>query len=315
LYNLGIDLGGTNIKAAVVDEEGRIVVKGWVRTPRQGGEAIVSRIAQLCFDVLGSAELSMEDIEAVGVGVPGSVSPETGVINYCSNLNFFDLPFSEMLEKLLGKKVCLENDANLAALAEYKLGSGRGAQSLVAVTLGTGIGGGIIINDRIYSGCNHAGGEIGHFVMLYGGEPCSCGREGCFEAYASAAALIRQTKEKMLQNTDSLMWKLIKAIDEADGETAFNAASQNDAAAIEVVGQYTSYLASGITSIVNIFQPEVLCIGGGLSNQGETLLEPVLAILDKEDYARKSAKRTKVVLAALGNDAGIIGAALLPKYY
>ncbi len=314
MLKLGIDLGGTNIKAGVTDKNGRLLGKGLVETRHRGAGAIINDAAQLCFGVLDKAGIGIGEIETVGAGVPGSFNSKTGLIEFCPALDLSGVPIAKMLGEKLGKRIFIENDANLAALAEYALGSGRGAKSLVAVTLGTGIGGGIIIDGRIHEGCNQAGGEIGHMVISQGGEKCSCGRSGCFEAYASAAALKRQTKEMMLSYPDSLMWSEAGSMENVNGTTAFAAAGKNDEAAIMVLERYFSYLACGLTSIINIFQPEVLCIGGGLSNEGEGLLKPLREIIDKEDYARHSEIRTKVVLTALGNDAGIIGAALLPEW-
>ncbi len=312
---MGVDLGGTNIAAGIVSDRGEIVLKSTVKTPEVASpEKIALVIAELCFEIIRGAGLCAEDISAVGVCVPGSVLPEEGIVEVCVNLGFRNVPFGHLLEARLGKAVKLVNDANAAALAEYAAGAGRGCQSLVMLTLGTGIGGGIVINNRIYSGVNHAAGEMGHIVIHQGGEECKCGRRGCFEAYASATALKRLTRDKMKENPDSVMWSLAGSLDSVGGGTAFEAAARNDKAAMQVISQYTAYLASGITSIVNIFQPEVLCIGGGLSGEGETLLSPVREILDREDFARNSKKRTRLVTAMLGNDAGIIGAAMLPLY-
>lgn len=312
MLRLGIDLGGTNLKAGITDESGRLILKGSVKTRDRRAEAVVNDSAELCFDVLSKAGVKIEDIEGVGALVPGSFDPETGLVDFCPALDLAGVPFAALLGERLGKKVYVENDANLAALAEYTLGSGKGAKSLVAVTLGTGIGGGIIIDGRIYSGCNHASGEIGHMVILQGGEKCSCGRLGCFEAYASATALKRQTKEMMLLRPGSLMWGESGGLENVTGATAFVAAGKGDAAAKEVLERYFGHLACGLTNIINIFQPEVLCIGGGLSNEGEGLINPLRAIIDREDFAHHGKKRTKLVLATLGNDAGIIGASLLP---
>lgn len=315
MYYLGIDLGGTNIAAAIVTDKGSIISKVSTETGKElFAESIVSKIANLCLDAAKQASVSFDQIAAVGVGVPGIANPETGIVEYSCNLNFHDEPFAAMLYDRLRKPVYLENDANAAALGEYAAGAGRGCGSLVAITLGTGVGGGIVINDRLYSGFNHAGAEIGHFVLQHGGQPCSCGRRGCFEAYASATALIRMTKEKMTSCHDSMMWEISGELNRVNGQTAFIGSKQGDKAAAEVVEKYTEYLACGITSIVNIFQPEVVCIGGGISHEGETLLKPIRTILNKEDYARNSKNRTKLICATLGNDAGLIGAALLPCF-
>ena len=218
------------------------------------------------------------------------------------------------MEARLHKKIYLENDANAAALGEYAAGAGKGSQSMVAITLGTGVGGGAVLNGKLYTGFNYAGMEVGHFVIEYGGRLCTCGRKGCFEAYCSATALIKRTREVMEEHPDSLLWQLAGSLEGVDGRTPFDAAAQGDAAAGKVIDEYVNYLGCGVASLVNIFQPEVFCIGGGPSAQGETLMAPVRYILNREDYARNSVRRTRLVRAALGNDAGIIGAALLPLF-
>jgi glucokinase len=258
---------------------------------------------------------SLSDFAAAGVGSPGIANPETGVVEYSCNLDFHDVPLAELLSQRLKLEVTLENDANAAALGEFAAGAGKGANSMVAVTLGTGVGGGVIIDRKLFSGFNHAGAELGHFVIQQDGLPCTCGRRGCFETYASATALIRLTRTHMQADTNSLCWTLAEGrLDRVTGRTAFDAAHQGDPTGISIVAEYLGHLASGLVSIVNIFQPEVLCIGGGISNQGDTLLVPIRKVLDKEDYARNSKRRTRLVIATLGNDAGLIGAAMLPLY-
>ena len=203
---------------------------------------------------------------------------------------------------------------NAAALGEYAAGAGKGSQSMVAVTLGTGVGGGAILNGKLYTGFNYAGMEIGHFVIEHGGRLCTCGRRGCFEAYCSATALIKRTRQVMEEDRTSRLWELAGSLEGVNGRTPFDAAAQGDPAAGKVIDEYVDYLGCGVASLVNIFQPEVICIGGGPSAQGETLMAPVRYILNREDYARNNLHRTRLVRAALGNDAGLIGAALLPLF-
>ena len=219
-----------------------------------------------------------------------------------------------MMSRRLGKEIYLENDANAAALGEYAAGAGKGSRSLVLITLGTGVGGGAVLDGRLYTGFNHAGLEVGHMVIEHGGRPCTCGRLGCFEAYCSATALIKRTREIMAEDRSSLLWQIAGDLEHVNGRTPFDAAARGDAAAGKLIDEYIEYLACGVASLVNIFQPEVLCVGGGPSAQGETLLAPVRYILDREDYARNNVRRTRLMGAALGNDAGIIGAALLPLF-
>ena len=315
MYYIGADLGGTNIACAVVTKEGDLLGKSSIPTALpDNADAIAQRIADCCLLAVEATGCTMDDILSVGIGAPGIANSQEGIVEYSCNLDFYNTPLSQLVESRLHKPVYLENDANAAALGEFVAGSGRGSESLVAITLGTGVGGGVVFNRRLLTGFNFAGAEIGHFVMVEDGEPCSCGRKGCFEAYCSASALIRQTQRAMTQNSDSLMWQEAGTLEAVSGRTAFDAMRLGDAAAKQVVDQYIQHLACGLTSIVNIFQPEILCIGGGICNEGETLLAPVRQIFDREDYARNSRRRTKILRATLGNDAGIIGAALLPLY-
>lgn len=314
MHYLGIDLGGTNVAAAVVDREGTILGKVSLPTPRTGAEAVADQMAAAARAAAEKAGVSLEQVESVGIGSPGTIEPEQGLIRFWSNLNFVDVPLGGLMEARLHKKIYLENDANAAALGEYAAGAGKGSQSMVAITLGTGVGGGAVLNGKLYTGFNYAGMEVGHFVIEYGGRLCTCGRKGCFEAYCSATALIKRTREVMEEHPDSLLWQLAGSLEGVNGRTPFDAAALGDAAAGKVIDEYVNYLGCGVASLVNIFQPEVFCIGGGPSAQGETLMAPVRYILNREDYARNSVHRTRLVQAALGNDAGIIGAALLPLF-
>ena len=314
MHYLGIDLGGTNVAAAVVDREGTILGKVSLPTPRTGAEAVADQMAAAARAAAEKAGVPLEQVESVGIGSPGTIEPEQGLIRFWSNLNFVDVPLGGLMEARLHKKIYLENDANAAALGEYAAGAGKGSQSMVAITLGTGVGGGAVLNGKLYTGFNYAGMEVGHFVIEYGGRLCTCGRKGCFEAYCSATALIKRTREVMEEHPDSLLWQLAGSLEGVDGRTPFDAAAQGDAAAGKVIDEYVNYLGCGVASLVNIFQPEVFCIGGGIANQGETLMAPVRYILNREDYARNSMHRTRLVRAQLGNDAGLIGAALLPNF-
>lgn len=314
MHYLGIDLGGTNVAAAVVDKDGTILGRASLPTPRTGAEAVADQMAAAAKAAAEQAGVSLEQVKSVGIGSPGTIEPQHGLIKFWSNLDFENVPLAALVEERLHKRIYLENDANAAALGEYAAGAGKGSQSMVAITLGTGVGGGAILNGRLYTGFNYAGMEVGHFVIEHNGRPCTCGRKGCFEAYCSATALIKRTRQVMEENPDSLLWQLAGDLDKVNGRTPFDAAAQGDAAAGKVIDEYVDYLGCGVASLVNILQPEVFCIGGGPSAQGETLMAPVRYILNREDYARNSVHRTRLVRAALGNDAGIIGAALLPLF-
>lgn len=312
MYYLGIDLGGTNIAAGVVDGECRLLAKARRKTEVPcSPEEICERLALTALDALNSAGLDLGDVPYVGVGAPGTVNRESGVLEFSNNLHFENLNLKKLLSKRLNKDVVLENDANAAAFGEYRAGALRGARSALAVTLGTGIGGGIILDGKIYSGCNFAGGEIGHTVIVAGGKSCTCGRRGCWEAYASATGLVSLTRDAMRAHPDSLLWKLAETADRVSGRTAFEAMRAGDRTGKEVVEQYLFYLSCGLVNCVNIFQPDILCIGGGISNEGESLLAPLRRAVAAENYARRSKVQTVLCRAQLGNDAGILGAALL----
>lgn len=315
MYRLGIDLGGTNIVAGVVDEEYNIVAKASCKTdvPRPEKE-ICDSMAEVALEAIKKANISIDDVESIGIGVPGAVNPETGIIEYSANLFFHNWSIVEMMEERLNTKVKIENDANAAALGEYLAGSAKGAKNAIAITLGTGVGGGIIIDGKIYSGSNFAGAELGHMVIVKGGKECACGRQGCWEAYASATGLINLTKEKILTEKPEFSYMLKLCDDDisnVSGKTAFDAMAAGDPIAKQVVEEYISYLATGVVNIINIFQPDVLCVGGGVSNQGENLLAPLRAIVERERYTKHNDKQTVICRCSLGNDAGIIGAAYL----
>ena len=316
MYTIRIDLGGTNIVASVVDDDYNII--GTSKTPTnspRSADEIFDDIADVCEEAVKTAGLTMEDIDSVGMGTPGTVNQD-GVIEFANNLAFNNVPARTMLAKRINKpeeKVFIENDANCAALGEAYAGCGNGAKDFVAVTLGTGVGSGVIIGGKIVNGVNYAGGECGHMVIVVDGEQCSCGRKGCWEAYASATALIRQTKKAMEEYPDSLMHKLAKEEGKVSGRTAFDAMRLGDIAGIKVVDDYIKYVACGLINIVNALQPEIICIGGGICNEGETLMKPLRRFVQSERYSIHSKIQTKIVKAELGNDAGVIGAALLGK--
>lgn len=312
MFTIGIDLGGTNIVAAVVDEKYNIIAKAKTPTavPRSA-ELIFDDIAKVCKEAVEKAALTMDDISSVGLGTPGTVNSD-GVIEFANNLNFDNVPAKDMIIERLGDKpVYVANDANCAALGEAYAGCGNGAKNFIAVTLGTGVGSGVIVDGKIVTGVNNAGGECGHMVIVVDGEACTCGRHGCWEAYASATALINQTKRAMEQYPDSVMHQLAEEEGKVSGKTAFDAMRRGDIAGIKVVDQYIKYVACGIINLVNALQPEIICVGGGICNEGETLLRPLRRYIEAERYSVYSKIQTKILKAELGNDAGIIGAAIL----
>ena len=309
MYYIGVDLGGTNIAVGLVDETGKILDSMSTPTlsPRSYKE-IVADMARLIKEIINNAGLSVNDIESIGIGSPGSVDDDRGMIIYANNLDFDHAPIAEEMRKYFDLPVHLENDANAAAFGEYVV-NGKGAKNVIFVTLGTGIGGGIIINGKLYKGANGAAGELGHCVLVEGGLPCTCGMNGCWEQYASVTALISQTKAAIEKNPDSLMVKISEERGVVNGRTAFEAAKKGDKAAEEVVSQYAQYIAAGTVSMINIFQPEKLIIGGGISREGDYLLNPVREFCNAKSY-KTDGKKTIIEAATLFNDAGIIGAAL-----
>ena len=314
MYRIGIDLGGTNIAAGLVNEKMELVKKMSVPTgAEREGEAIVADMAKLCLDLCASFGVSLADISAIGIATPGVANLETGVVEYANNLHFVKFPLAELLGKALDfKNIKIANDANAAAWGEAMAGAAKGTANSVMITLGTGVGGGIIIDNKIITGFNSAGGELGHIVIEVDGVPCSCGRRGCWEAYSSATALIRMTKEKIDECRATGRKSLMLDAERVSGRTACDAMRAGDEAAKEVYDKYIKYLAAGISNIVNIFQPEVISLGGGVSNEGQSLIDALTPMVRKEAYGGGVLdKLPELRIAKLGNDAGIIGAALL----
>ncbi|MBR6421009.1 MAG: ROK family protein [Oscillospiraceae bacterium] len=313
-YYVGIDLGGTNIVAGLVDENYNILGKVSRKTNRpRPAEAIAADMAACALDVIREKGLTPEQVEWIGIGTPGIANSATGIIEYSNNLDFHNVPMAKWISEATGRPAFVENDANAAAYGEFVAGAAKGAQNAVCITLGTGVGGGVIVDGKIYAGSNFAGAELGHTVLCIDGPQCTCGRKGCFEVYSSATGLIRMTKEAIEAHPDCLMAKMAEEQGKVSARTAFDCMRKGDAAAKEVVDFYIKALAAGITNMINIFQPDVLCIGGGVCNEGDALLLPVKALVAEEVYTRGSEKNTDVVIAKLGNDAGIIGAAFLGK--
>lgn len=313
MYNIGIDLGGTNIKVGLVDENYNIVEKATAKTnlPRPADE-ICGTIVELIWQCLNAAKVTIGEVNSIGIGTPGVANRNSGIVLYSCNLDFHNTDLRTLLKQRLDKPIFVENDANAAAFGEVLAGAGKGYSDVVVVTLGTGVGGGIIIGGKIYTGFNFCGAELGHTVIEFNGRQCGCGRKGCFEAYSSATALINMTKEAMEAHKESAMWGLVGGdIEKVDGKTAFDGMRANDEAAKGVVNMYIEYLGCGLTNIVNTFQPEVLLIGGGICKEGENLTKPLYEIICRDMYCIDEKQSTKLDVCKLGNDAGIIGAAFL----
>lgn len=312
MYNVGIDLGGTNIKVGLVNENYEIVEKASTPTnlPRSA-EEIVKSMVDTMWKVLNAAKVTIGEVNSIGIGTPGVANRNSGVVLYSCNLDFKNVNLRELFKKYLDKPLYVENDANSAAFGEVLAGAGQGYKDVIVVTLGTGVGGGIIIDGKIYTGFNFCGAELGHNVLVYNGRQCGCGRKGCFEAYSSATALINMTRESMEEHKDSKMWEIAGSLENVDGKTAFDGMRADDAAAKDVVNMYIDYLGCGLTNIINTFQPEVLLIGGGICKEGENLTNPLNEYIKREAYCVDAERTTKLDICKLGNDAGIIGAAFL----
>lgn len=309
---IGVDLGGTNIAIGIVSGNGHILAQGSTPTLKERPiEEIVADMAKLINKLCDDYGITLDEITGVGIGSPGTIDYNKGEVVYSNNLRMQHYPMAEALSKLINKPVKIDNDANCAAMGEYKV-NGEGAKDFVLITLGTGVGGGIIANGKMVRGFNGAGGEAGHITLVAGGEPCSCGRRGCWEAYASVTALIKQTKKAMEENPDSLMNEIAKRDGKVSGRTAFEAAKAGDKAGQTVVDNYRFYIAEGLISMINIFQPKIIAIGGGISREGEYLLGPIRDYVLENNY-NKLLEMPKIVTAKLMNDAGIVGAAMIAK--
>ncbi len=317
MYRIGIDLGGTNIAAGIVNESFEIVAQESTPTlVGRPGEEIVDDIAKLCKSLCAKVGVSENEIASLGIASPGIVNDESGMVVYANNLGFRHFPILPLLrERLAVKEMHIENDANAAAWGEAIAGAAKGSKSSVMITLGTGVGGGIIDGGKVFKGFNSAAGELGHIVIEVDGRPCTCGRRGCWEAYSSATGLINMTKEKLAeceeQGRETVMTAQVAERGKVNGRTAFDGHRAGDAAAAEVVNEYIKYLASGIASMINIFQPEVISIGGGISNEGQYLLELLIPAVRPQTYGTGLVPAPEIRIAQLRNDAGIIGAAVL----
>jgi glucokinase-like ROK family protein len=310
MYRIGIDLGGTNIAVGIVGDDHRILAQISVPTlARRTPEAVIADMGDAVEAVLAQAGIAAGDCASIGIGSPGTCDSARGVVVRAYNLGWHEVPVCAMLTERFGLPARLSNDANCAALAEVVAGAARGCRNMVLITLGTGVGGGIILNGEIYAGMRSAGAELGHTLLVLDGEPCTCGRRGCWEAYASATALIRQTKQAAEAHPGSLL--AAEAAQGITGRTAFRAAMEGDAAAQAVVDRYCEYVAAGLTDLVNALAPEMILLGGGISRQGEALLAPIREYVATHCFGQRQGAIPVIAAAQLGNEAGIIGAAAL----
>lgn len=309
---VGIDLGGTNIAAGLVDDVGNILFKDSAPTLKERSYTeIIKDMAELCEKVINGGGSTTADIKAVGIGSPGTVDSSRGIVAYSNNIEMHNVAMADEFRKYIDVPINMENDANAAAYGEY-IATGGAAKSFIFMTLGTGVGGGIIIDGRIYRGFNYAGAEIGHSSIVLDGKRCTCGKRGCLESYASVTALIAQTEAMIRRCPESMMREWRDQYGKVSGRTAFECAAAGDSAAIEVKERYIRYVAEGVSNMINIFQPELFVIGGGISKEGNVLLDPIREYVYENDF-NKHMPKTKIRIAELFNDAGIVGAAMAAK--
>ncbi len=309
-YYLGIDLGGTNIAVGIVNDEEKLIATNSTPTPQSTTtEGLCSTIENFCKEFLKENNIKTEELSGIGIGAPGQVDVTNSTISFICNLNLRNVNIGEYLTEKMGVPTYVCNDADAAAFGEAKAGSAKGYNKCVAVTLGTGVGTGIIIGSDIIPS------EGGHMVIVYDGEPCNCGRKGCYESYASATALIRQTKKAMDENPTSKLWEVANEnAGKVNGKTVFDAMDRDDEVAKKVFDTYINYVGCGLVDIGNTLRPDIICLGGGICAQGERLTKPLNEYMQREQYPLPTGEYTKVVTCSLGNDAGIIGAALYSKY-
>lgn len=306
---VGIDVGGTGLKAGVVDQNGKIICKVSCPTGvERGHEAVIADMAKLALKAIEESGCTLDDVKAIGVGIPGVQDPRTGRVPFCTNLGWHDVPVIELMQKVIDKPVYIDNDATVAALAESVAGVSANYKDSIFLTLGTGVGGGVVLNGKVYSGAHGVGSELGHMIVVAGGEQCTCGNRGCWERYASATALIRMGHECAAKHPESVL----AGKETLNAKDVMDAAKANDPAGLEAFDQYTTYLAIGIVNIINFMDPEVIVIGGGVSAAGEFLLKPIREKVAQMAFY-KAMPYAKIELATLGNDAGIIGAAMLGR--
>lgn len=311
MYKIGVDIGGMSIKIGLVDNLGKIVAKSVVETNKDFNISV----KEFCLsikNILENNKLSLNDISGIGVGLPGAVNSKTGIVDFLPNLGWKNIDLVSLIKNYFDTKVCIANDANAAILGECKYGVAKNYDSAVMFTLGTGVGGGVVIGGKLFEGEECRGTELGHVTLVLDGIECTCGRKGCVERYVSATALIEQTKNAMIEDKSTSMWTYVNGdINNVTGRTAFECAKKDDELAKQVVENYVKYLSESIMNMLNVFRPKAFIIGGGISAEGAYLIDKVINYCEKKEYGYKGAPKTQILKASLGNDAGIIGAAAL----
>lgn len=315
MYKIGVDLGGTNIAVGLLDDENDIIAQHSVPTNAlRDNDLILEDIANLCMEIIKENNVEESQISSIGLGSPGTCNISEGIILNAFNLGFENINLKEKLNRYFDNvKVFVGNDADVAAFGECKMGAGKGYNSVVMITLGTGLGGGVIIDGKIINGSYNCGGEMGHMTLNVGGEQCTCGRKGCWEAYSSATGLIKMGIKKCKEDKSSKLYKFYEDAGNLNGKIIFDLAKEGDPVSKAVVEEYIMYLSEGVSSIINLLEPEVFIIGGGISGQGDYLLEPLKVEVYKRVFGGSG--NTKLKIATLGNNAGIIGAAMLEEMF
>lgn len=310
---IGIDMGGMSIKFGLVDEENQIIEKIVIPTRLDiASQDLIKNMADAVNELVNKRGMTLAEFDGIGIGSPGTIDEKSGVILYSNNFGWENVAIISELKKYLDTRIEIANDADVAALGEVRAGAAVGADHAVLLTLGTGVGGGIIVGGEIFHGPLDGGSELGHSVIKHGGELCTCGRSGCLEVYASATALLRIAKEKALEYPNSVMHEMCENnLENINGKMPFDAAKAGDSAGVETVSEYLGYLACGITNVVNTFRPQKVILGGGIAAQKENLTLPLQKIVNEMCFGRRHGEIAEIVTSQLGNDAGIIGAANL----
>lgn len=312
MYYVGVDIGGMSIKTGIVSIDGKIISTSVIPTEKIDPKLQIKKLADDLLSLLNKNGIEKDQIFGIGVGCPGAINSKQGIVHYSSNLKWTDFPLKAVLEEYTGIKVRIANDADAAIIGEIIFGVAKDYSNVIMLTIGTGIGGGIVINKKLYEGSNGVVAELGHITLRNAGLKCGCGRRGCFEQYASTTALIRQTKASMQKHKNSKMWEYAENdIEKVSGKTAFLAAKSGDMVAKSVIEKFISYLSEGILDYCNIFRPDAFILGGGISKEGRYLTDKVVKYLDNNDYGYPGSPRSEILTASLGNDAGILGAASL----
>lgn len=309
---VGVDIGGTNTKVGIISRLGRVVNSSSFKTnaPVNASE-LIEQIASTINVLLQKERMTLDDIRGIGIGIPGVVNSDKGIIVRAANLGWTGVDFLALLKQKFSKVVRIDNDANCAAFAESKFGGGKEYENLIFITLGTGIGSGIILNGKLYEGNGCAGGECGHMIIKINGEDCPCGSKGCWERYASASALTRRTAQVANENPKSKLNDVIKKYNNVSAVTAFEAARSGDVVAKKLVDEYIDYVNCGLINLTQIFHPQAFIIGGGVSNEGSNFIKPLQQRLNNFIMKNNIFPLVEVKKAILGNEAGMIGAACL----